>query len=117
SDDFGPWGPFPLPTRVPSTARPYVTVRDAIEDLPGIENGHDAAETGYCSPTAKRLKQNQFLKAMRDGAPERVIWDHVTSRHAEYVIERYRRIPEGGNWQDIADMLSNYADIERTHSN
>ena len=54
---------------------------------------------------------------MRDGAPERVIWDHVTSRHAEYVIERYRRIPEGGNWQDIADMLSNYADIERTHSN
>lgn len=117
ADDFGSWGPFPYPTHGPGTARPYTTVRHAIGDLPSIENGHSTAETEYRSLTAKRLRENQFLRSMRAGAPEGVIWDHVTSRHAEYVIERYRRIPEGGNWQDIADMLSNYADIERTHSN
>jgi site-specific DNA-cytosine methylase len=46
-----------------------------------------------------------------------VIFDHVTSCHAEYVIERYRRIPQGGNWRDISKMMTNYTAIDRTHSN
>jgi site-specific DNA-cytosine methylase len=33
------------------------------------------------------------------------------------VIDRYRRIPAGGNWHDIRDQLTNYANVQRTHSN
>ena len=54
---------------------------------------------------------------MRNSAPEGKILDHITSRHAEYVIERYKRIPPGGNWQNIREMMSNYSQLERTHSN
>ena len=38
-DDFGNWAPFPLPTHGPGAGNPYVTVREAIGDLPPIGNG------------------------------------------------------------------------------
>lgn len=117
-DDFGSWGPFPTPTHGPGCPRPYVTVREAIGDLPRIGNGEAAGEgMVYEEPRPQDLRMNKFLGMMRAGASPGVISDHVTSRHAEYVIERYRRIPQGGNWQDIADTLTNYTAVERTHSN
>jgi site-specific DNA-cytosine methylase len=54
---------------------------------------------------------------MRRAAPADIIWDHVTSRHADYVVERYRQIPAGGNWRDVTELMTNYADVDRTHSN
>jgi len=112
-EDFGAHGPFPHPTHGPGTANPYATVRDAIADLPVIGNGSLAAQIPYALP--RRI--NPFLCLMRAHAPRSVIFDHVTSCHAEYVIERYRRIPPGGNWQDILEMMTNYTAIDRTHSN
>jgi DNA-cytosine methyltransferase len=113
-DDFGRWGPFPLPQFGPGAERGFVTVREAIEDLPPVGNGATLEDVPYSSfPT----DGNWFLSQMRRGAPSDVIWDHVTSRHADYVIERYHRIPSGGNWEDIAEMMTNYADATRTHSN
>ena len=114
-DDFGDWGPFPAPTHGTTTKRSFVTIREAIGDLPVVGNGHDQAEVNY-GESVKEGK-NSFLKFLRTGAPERRILDHVTSRHADYVIERYKRIPAGGNWQDIVEMMSNYTQLERTHSN
>jgi len=111
-EDFGAWGPFPKPTHGPRGQLPYVTVREAIEDLPAIENGASAEALVY-----RGNRPNTFLAEMRRWAPVDIVWDHVTSRHAEYVIERYRRIPSGGNWASISDMMTNYASVERTHSN
>lgn len=113
-EDFGEWGPFPKPTHGPQGSRPYVTVREAIEDLPRIENGALVEELSYKGAGSQ---PNRFLAQMRRWAPRRVVWDHVTSRHAEYVIERYGRIPSGGNWASISGMMTNYAAVERTHSN
>ncbi|HEX6705330.1 MAG TPA: DNA cytosine methyltransferase [Albitalea sp.] len=115
-EDFGQWGPFPRPTHGPGTKRPFVTVQDAIGDLPVIENGQLDEQLIY-RPVARQLAQNAFLSQLRHGAPVDVIWDHVASRHAEYVIERYKAIPEGGNWEDVKHLMTNYADVSRTHSN
>lgn len=115
--DFGPWGPFPSPTHGPGCSRPYVTVREAVGDLPRIGNGEESSERPYEEPRAQDLRTSPFLRLMRADAPHGIIFDHVTSRHAEYVIERYRRIPQGGNWRNIADTMKNYTAIERTHSN
>lgn len=112
--DFDGRSPFPPPTHGPATNRPFVTIRKAIEDLPAIGNGHIVDEMEYLNP--KRVNSG-YLKLMRRGAPKNNILDHVTSRHAEYVIERYKRVPAGGNWQDIAAMMSNYTQLNRTHSN
>jgi len=117
SEDFEPWGPFPQPSHGPGAPQAYVTVREAIGDLPEIANGHAADEVPYRVPSVQGLRDNEFLRLVRTGARDDVIWDHVTSRHADYVIERYRRIPPGGNWRDIADSFTNYADVQRTHSN
>ena len=117
ADDFGTWGPFPRPTHGPGTEDPYVTVRDAIGDLPAVGNGSNVDETVHPEPDSKTLKANPFLWYLRKGAPSGVVTDHVTSRHADYVIERYRRIPPGGNWESIVDTLTNYSDVGRTHSN
>jgi len=115
ADDFGSWGPFPVPTHGPTTEHPFVTVRRAIGDLPAIGNGHRLDEMDYCAPSRESV--SEYLRFLRTGASKRCISDHVTSCHADYVIERYKRIPAGGNWQDIADMMSNYEQLDRTHSN
>jgi DNA-cytosine methyltransferase len=112
-DDFGAWGPFPFPTHGPGTDQPYVTVREAIGDLPAVGNGNAPDEISYL----EQAQQSPYLRLMRRHAPKYVITDHVTSNHAAYVIERYKRIPAGGNWEDILPMMSNYAHVERTHSN
>jgi DNA-cytosine methyltransferase len=114
--DLGDWGPFPRPTHGPSL-KPYVTVREAIADLPRIGNGQLLAEMPYMQPEAHPLKTNVYLRLMRADAPQGLITDHITSRQADYVIERYERIPPGGNWEDIASLLTNYRDVHRTHSN
>jgi DNA-cytosine methyltransferase len=117
SDCFGDWGPFPTPTHGPATAQPYVTVKDAIGDLPEIGNGFREPIMPYSDPDPDVLANNPFLTFMRQGSQRSIIHDHITSRHAGYVIDRYHRIPEGGNWQDITDMMSNYTEVDRTHSN
>ena len=114
-DDFGSWGPYPRPSHGPIGSRPYVTVRDAIADLPILGNGAPDDELPYLPST--RSKTNAFLQYVRCDSPRRVISDHVTSKHAEYVLERYRNIPPGGNWESVTSMMSNYADVSRTHSN
>lgn len=114
-DDFGAWGPFPKPTHGPIAGVPYTTVRDAIADLPILGNGSEEPELPYDAPS--RAMQNAFLQYVRGDAPARLIYDHVTSRHAEYVLDRYRNIPPGGNWESVTGMMSNYADVSRTHSN
>jgi site-specific DNA-cytosine methylase len=116
-DDFGEHGPFPHPTNGPGTDYPYITVRDAIADLPAVGNGALDVEVRYTAPPDADLRANAFLRRMRAQASPNVIFDHVTSRHADYVIQRYRRIPPGGNWQDIMEMMTNYTAIDRTHSN
>ena len=117
TDDFGSWGPFPLPSHGAGTERPYVTVRDAIADLPAVDNGEDREVAPYRKSDPLLLKGNEFLRLMRSGVRGRMIFDHVTSRHADYVIQRYRKIPPGGNWETISDDLTNYTAVERTHSN
>lgn len=116
ADDFGHWGPFPRPTHGPGTDRAFVTVRDAIADLPTIENGQELEEFEY-REDVRELDRNPFLAQMRRGAPADLVWDHVTSRHAPYVIDRYKAIPQGGNWEDVKHLMTNYANVDRTHSN
>ena len=116
ADDFGEQGSFPHASHG-AGRQPLVTVKDAIGDLPEIANGHLVEQTPYNEPSRATLKSNTFLRFVREGCDEGNLLDHVTSKHADYVIERYRQIPQGGNWKDIQDMLGNYADMSRTHSN
>ena len=62
AEDFGSWGPFPLPSHGPGTDRPYTTVRDAIGDLPSVGNGQDDEMLPYRKPDTLTLRRNEFLR-------------------------------------------------------
>lgn len=88
-----------------------VTVDEAIADLPEIKNGQNWEGNHY------KPSENSFVQLMRRFMPNGELRDHFTTKHADYVIDRYKKIPEGGNWQDIKELMTNYAKIDNTHSN
>ncbi|MGR0183445.1 DNA cytosine methyltransferase [Azospirillum aestuarii] len=99
--------PPALPT--PAGMTP-VTVMDAIADLPSLENGACISRLGYRAPAA-----TDYARAMRGELD--VCENHLVSRNATYVVERYPFIPSGGNWADIPeDMMENYEDRTRCHT-
>ncbi len=92
------------------TSAQQVSVNEAIEDLPPLENGQNWV--GEYHPG-----NNSYVVKMRRHMNNSDLYDHVTTKHADYVIERYKKIPEGQNWKAIKDEMTNYKNVDNTHSN
>jgi site-specific DNA-cytosine methylase len=47
------------------------------------------------------------------------LFDHYTTLHQGYVIDRFREIPEGRNWEAIREQMTTYNSetIDNTHRN
>lgn len=88
-----------------------VSVRSAIGDLPILENGQHWNKEEYIPG------DNSYVQQMRRYIANGELHDHITTRHAEYVIQRYKKIPEGGNWKSIKEDMTNYRTVGNTHSN
>lgn len=89
----------------------HVTIRDAISDLPILENGSIESLLSY-----KHSPKSEFAKMMR-GDLKKSPQNYVT-KNSTNVLERYNHIPEGGNWQNIPiELMSNYKDHTRCHHN
>lgn len=88
----------------------HVTVRQALEDLPDIENGNQLCTLDYSSTA-----NSEYAKAMR-GALNKCS-NNLVTKNANHIIERYKHIPQGGNWENIPkSLMSNYADASRCHT-
>jgi len=93
----------------PSTKKP-VTVKQAISDLPGLQNG---ARIDFL-PYPVRLC-SRYAKTMRNGGGE--CGNHIVTNNAEHVVDRYKHIPQGGNWENIPkELMTNYKDRSRCHT-
>jgi len=89
--------------------RNAVTVKDAISDLPTLSNGAD-----YPSLEYKTDPTSLYAKLLR-GNTKNSLCNHVT-RNSDLVIERYKYIPQGGNWENIPNhLMTNYKDHSRCH--
>ena len=87
-----------------------VTVREAISDLPDLPNGASID----CLPH-KSIQRSPYARLMSCGRTD--CSNHVVTKNADYVIERYQHIPQGGNWGDIpASLMLNYSDRLRCHT-
>lgn len=86
--------PWPDPTHGPGRL-PYVTIWDAIGDLPPLENG-EAPETPqeYGHEPA-----NWYQKYLRGNQTHVSL--HQAPRLGEINLQRMKHIPEGGSWRDI----------------
>lgn len=92
------------------TSKVLLTVKDAISDLPFLENG-DCMDLGdYSSPA-----RNKYVRLMRGGL--RQCGNHIVTRNARHVVARYKHIPQGGNWECIPkSLMTNYTDVTRCHT-
>lgn len=84
---------WPTPTHGEDLA-PLVTIRDAISDLPAVENGIDPGDLPY----AKRASSS-YQREMRRGC--RRVTNHSAPKLAAINLERMKFIPQGGSWRDI----------------
>ena len=89
---------FPERTHGPGL-EPYVTVWDAISDLPVLKNGEGEQPSG----TYRKTPQNGYQALLRGNCP--VPLNHSASRLAKINEERMRHIPPGGSWRDIPHDL------------
>jgi DNA (cytosine-5)-methyltransferase 1 len=90
-----------------------VTVRDAIADLPHLENGNKRDILPY-RPKVHPLSEYQRL--MRAGSNGHVQNCSVTLNNTT-ICKRYQHIPQGGNWENIpANLMRNYEDKTMCHT-
>ncbi len=96
-----------LPT---STVDNHLVLADAIEDLPELQLGASICELPYaCVP------QRSYARMLRGDAL--TVTGNLVTNNASYIVDRYRQVPPGGNWEDIpASMMDNYADRSRCHT-
>lgn len=95
----------PLPT-----TKNHVTVGQALADLPDLENGDAVCERAY-----SRQARTNYARAMRSDLVK--CSNNLVTGNAPHIIERYKHIPPGGNWEDIPQrLMSNYTDVQRCHT-
>lgn len=95
---------------VPQGKAAAVSVGEAIFDLPILRNGSVHDTLPYrCAP------QSEYASFLRGEASS--CGNHLVTKNAPYVIERFKTIPQGGNWSAIPPkLMSNYADASRCHT-
>jgi len=94
---FGGQSLVKMPT--PGTDSKFITVREAIEDLPVLMNG----ERGERVKEYINEPTSDFQRRARTGTIG--VLNHEASRLAEINLSRLKHIKQGGNWTDIPDEL------------
>lgn len=88
-----------------------INVKDALWDLPDIENGHNISEMPYQCEA-----HSEYAELMRINSNE-VVFNNLVTRNSSLIVERYKHIPQGGNWENIPEnLMENYADRSRCHT-
>lgn len=98
-----------IPQPEPTTKK-HITVKDAISDLPDLNNGDTPGIKKYLTAA-----KSSYAKTMRGRLKQ--CGNNVVTDNAPHIVERYSHIPQGGNWEDIPKrLMSNYADVFRCHT-
>jgi DNA (cytosine-5)-methyltransferase 1 len=87
-----------------------VTVRQATGDLPDLPNGAAFDQLPY-----KPVRPSKYARLMRGSL--KTSSGHIVTNSAPHILQRYKFVPQGGNWQDIPSRyMGNYADRTRCHT-
>lgn len=96
---------FPKPTHT----KP-IPVSYAFGDLPELPNGASNCYKNYLRPA-----RNAYAKSLRNKLSG--CNNNLVTRNNSLIVERYKHIPPGGNWEDIPDgLMDNYTDKLRCHT-
>ncbi len=89
---------FPEPTHGPGLA-PFVTIQDAIGDLPSLNNGEERGIMNYAMEAF-----SAYQLELRVGSDS--VDNHAAAKLSKVNLARLQHIPQGGSWRDIPiDLL------------
>ncbi len=77
--------------------KPYLTLSEAISDLPFIKSGEESFD--YASEP-----KNEFQRLMRKNAPEKLM-DHNAPKNNSKLIKLMELLPDGGTPKDLPEEL------------
>ena len=87
---------YPKPTHGEKNGlKPYVTLEDALSDLPSMESGEE--NENYASEAS-----NEFQKFVHDSNK---LKDNQSPRNGEHLIKLMRALPDGGSKEDLPEEL------------
>lgn len=96
--------------KFPTIQSNVIALSDALSDLPSLENGANIDYLPYNS-----VEPSGYAKKLRNNCTG--CSNHLVTKNALNIIERYKHIPQGGNWEDIPHyLMSNYKDRTRCHT-
>lgn len=75
-----------------------LSAKDAIDDLPLLENNPGAPELRYAAPA-----HNSYQRSMRNGS--KVLFNHEAVIHKPRTIEIIKMVPDGGNYKSLPKEL------------
>jgi DNA (cytosine-5)-methyltransferase 1 len=88
-------GPVRWPEKTHGEGRfPFVTIKDAIFDLPPLKNGEAKPSTPYSKQAGSDYQREMRMKSA-------LVHNHAAPKLSEVNLERMRHIPPGGSWRDI----------------
>ena len=96
--------------KFPEKHKENVNIKQAISDLPSLHNGSLEDKLPY-----KKGSMSNYARLMR--AKSNLSTQNYVSKNKDYVIERYKHIGVGENWQSIpAELMTNYSNTSNCHS-
>ncbi len=87
--------------------KPYVTLSEAIGDLPFIKSNSEGFEY-------RHTPQNDFQKQMRESAPARIV-DHNSPNNNEKLVKLMESLPDGGTPADLPEELRPKSGFKNTY--
>lgn len=81
-----------------TTLKQFVSVKQAIGDLPALKSGEGSEEMKYTMPA-----RSDYSKEMRSGST--AVYNHIAPGIARINIDRLRYIKPGGSWRDLPIRL------------
>ena len=88
-------GPVRWPKKTHGEGKlPYVTIKDAIFDLPSLKNGEAKPSTPYSKQANSDYQREMRMKSA-------LVHNHSAPKLSEVNLERMKHIPPGGSWRDI----------------
>lgn len=97
---------FPKPTHDDDKTK-FVTVGEAISDLPLLENNFGEEEANH--KVKPKSKYQEFMRSKTDK-----LLNHTKSQHSEQTIKVINLVPEGGNWKDLPKEYQNIRSYSNT---
>lgn len=93
-----------------NTGFQITTVKDALDDLPILQNGNDCSIHSY-----RGKPESEYARKLRGKLLE--CTGHLVTKNSPLIIERYKHIPQGGNWESIPEeLMANYSNRSRCHT-